>query len=129
GDTVRLESAGTVAVTARVAFSPETPEAVAYGTRAPEGGRRLIGDTVTLHGPRSERQMPGGERLAEIVVNGKAVASRSVPADGREHDLEFRVPIDRSSWVAIRQFPQLHTNSVEVIVAGKPIRVSRQSAR
>jgi hypothetical protein len=129
GDTVRFDAARPVVVNARVAFAPETPEAVAYGTRVPEGGRRLIGDTVTLHGARSDRLVPGGERLIEIVVNGKPVASRHVPADGREHDLEFRVPIDRSSWVALRHFPQLHTNPVDVIVAGKPIRVSRQSAR
>jgi hypothetical protein len=129
GDTVRLDSSAMVAIKARVAFAPETPEAVAYGTRIPEGGRRLIGDTVTLHGARSDRLIPGGERLVEIVVNGKPVASRSIPADGREHDLEFRVPIDRSSWVALRQFPQLHTNPMDVIVGGKPIRISRQSAR
>jgi hypothetical protein len=129
GDTVRLDAPGTVAVTARVAFAPETPEAVAYGTRTPDGGRRLVGDTVTLHGPRSERLVRGGERLVEIVVNGQAVAARPVPADGREHDVEFRVPIDRSSWVALRHFPQLHTNPVDVIVAGKPIRTSQRSAR
>jgi hypothetical protein len=129
GQTIRLDAPMTVMVKARVAFAPETPEAVAYGTRIPEGGRRLIGDTVTLHGARSDRLIPGGERLVEIVVNGKPVASRSVPADGREHDLEFGVPIDRSSWIALRHFPQLHTNPVDVLVAGKPIRVSRQSAR
>jgi hypothetical protein len=129
GDAVRLDADGTVVVTARVAFAPETPESVAYGTRVPEGGRRLIGDTVTLHGARSERLVPGGTRLVEVVVNGRPVASREVPADGREHDLEFRVPIGQSSWVALRQFPQLHTNPVDVTVAGRPIRISRQSAR
>jgi hypothetical protein len=30
--------------------------------------------------------------------------------------------------VALRQFPQLHTNPVNVIVAGRPIRASRESA-
>jgi hypothetical protein len=30
--------------------------------------------------------------------------------------------------VALRQFPQLHTNPVQVLVAGQPIRASRQSA-
>jgi hypothetical protein len=64
----------------------------------------------------------------EVVVNGRPVASRMVPADDREHALEFEVPIERSSWVALRQFPQLHTNPVNVIVAGKPIRASRKSA-
>jgi hypothetical protein len=56
------------------------------------------------------------------------VASREVPADGREHAVEFSVPIERSSWVAVRQFPQLHTNPVHVLVGGLPIRASRASA-
>jgi hypothetical protein len=129
GNAVRLDAPGTVAVHARVAFAPEIPESVAYGTRSAEGGRRLVGDTVTLHGQRSERLVSGGTRLVEVVVNGKPVAAQPVPADGREHDLEFAVPIAQSSWVAVRQFPQLHTNPVDVLVAGKPIRVSRRSAR
>ena len=65
----------------------------------------------------------------EVVVNGRVVASREVAADGREHAVDFSVPIERSSWVAVRQFPQLHTNPVNVLVAGKPIRASRKSAQ
>jgi hypothetical protein len=38
------------------------------------------------------------------------------------------MPIRESSWVALRQFPQLHTNPVNVLVGGKPIRASRRSA-
>ena len=64
-----------------------------------------------------------------MIVNGRAVASREVPADGRQHALEFAVPIARSSWIAIRQFPELHTNPVYAIVAGRPIRASRLSAQ
>jgi hypothetical protein len=56
------------------------------------------------------------------------VASREVLADGREHALEFAIPIERSSWVALREFPQLHTNPVTVRVGGKPVRASRKSA-
>ena len=59
---------------------------------------------------------------------GVAVASREVPADNKIHDLAFETTIDKSSWVTLRQFPQLHTNPVNVIVAGKPIRASRKSA-
>ena len=54
---------------------------------------------------------------------------REVPADDQPHDVAFTVDIARSSWVGVRQFPQLHTNPVNVIVAGQPIRASRQSAR
>jgi hypothetical protein len=129
GMEVHLNEPGVVTVKARVCFAPETPEAVAYGTRPSEGGRRLIGDTVTLHGKRSSRRIRGGQRLVEVVLNGRAAASQTVPADGREHDLEIRVRIEKSSWVALRQFPQLHTNPVNVLVAGKPIRASGESAR
>ena len=84
---------------------------------------------MTLHGPRTAAMTPRGERVVEIVVNGKPVASKRVPADGKTHALKFRVPIARSSWVALRQFPQLHTNPVPVLVGGKPIRASRESAK
>src|SRR5439155_10740041 len=86
-------------------------------------------DTVTLHGKRSDRRIRGGQRLVEVVVNGRPVASQAVPADGSENDLEFRILVERSSWVALRQFPQLHTNPVNVLVGGKPIRASRESAK
>jgi hypothetical protein len=42
--------------------------------------------------------------------------------------LAFTIDVPDSSWVALRGFPQLHINPVNVIVAGKPIRASRQSA-
>jgi hypothetical protein len=57
------------------------------------------------------------------------VAEATVPADGAEHQLTFDVPIERSSWVALRQFPQLHTNPVYVTVADEPVRASQRSAQ
>jgi hypothetical protein len=126
---VRFNSPGEVTIEAKVAFAPELPRAVAHGTRTPPEGRRKVGDTVLLHFPRSEEAVRGGERLVEIVVNGKPVASQSIPADGAAHDVKFTVPIERSSWVALRHFPQLHTNPVNVLVKGQPIRASRDSAR
>ena len=64
-----------------------------------------------------------------MVVNGKVAAAQEVPADDRVHELRFPIAIKQSSWVALRQFPQLHTNPVNVIVSGKPIRASRKSAQ
>jgi len=64
-----------------VAFAAETPLAVAYGNFTPAAGRRVLGDTVELHGPRFEQMDRGGRRLVEIVVNGKPVASHQVEAD------------------------------------------------
>ena len=72
---------------------------------------------------------PGATRKVELIVNGKAVASKDVRADDKEHDLSFEVPVAKSSWVALRHYPQMHTNPVAVLVGGKPIRASRASAQ
>jgi hypothetical protein len=106
GDRVELAEGGKVAVKAKVAFAAETPLGTANGGAIPASKVRLV----------------------ELVVNGKAVASKEVPADDKPHDLTFEVAIDRSSWVALRHFPQMHTNPVDVIVGGQPIRASRSSA-
>lgn len=126
---LELAKSGRVQIQARVTFVPEVPQAVAHGTLAASGGRRFLGDTRVIHGPRTSAMTTGGQRLIEIVRNGQVVASRAVPADGAVHELSFDVPVDRSSWIALRHFPQLHTNPVDVIVAGKPIRASRESAQ
>lgn len=128
-EAVALATPGTVMINAMVAFAPETPTTVAQGLVVPSGGKALVGDTVDLHGPRIDDLSRGGERLVEVIVNGTAVASKVVQADGKSHDLNFEVPISQSSWIALRHFPQLHTNPVNVIIAGKPIRASRDSAR
>ncbi len=64
----------------------------------------------------------------EVVVNGQAVARKEIVADGSEQDVTFRVPIQASSWVALRIFPSSHTNPVFVLVGDKPIRASKRSA-
>ncbi|MCB1019799.1 MAG: CehA/McbA family metallohydrolase [Bryobacterales bacterium] len=77
-----------------------------------------------------ERARVEGEREipVEIVVNGKPVAVKNVVADGQVRDVEFEVPIERSSWVAARVLYSSHTNPMFVEVADKPIRASRRSA-
>ena len=130
GAELRLAEPGRVTVRARVAFSPETPLEPPYGGAVPVGGRRHAGDTVIMREVQSlDPVYQRGQRLVELIVNGRVAASREVPADGREHGVEFAVEIERSSWVAVRQFPQLHTNPVNVLVAGTPIRASRESAQ
>jgi hypothetical protein len=106
GEKSNLAKPGKVKVKATVAFASELPLGTAKGGQIPAGKTRLV----------------------EVIVNGQAVASRKVPADDKAHDLEFDIPIERSSWVALRQFPQMHTNPVEVRVGGAPIRASRKSA-
>jgi hypothetical protein len=127
GGRVALENPAGVTVRAKVAFAPAGPAGAAYGGVVPKGGLRFLGDTVNLHEPR-DREVIGGVRKVELVVNGVAVAQRDVPADGRIHEVVFPAAIERSSWVAVRHFPQMHTNPVEVIVGGRPIRAAKTSA-
>jgi len=104
---VKLEAAGTAKVSAKVAFASALPFGTANGAPVPKGNTRKV----------------------ELIVNGKVVASDNVPADDKVHGLTFEVPIEKSSWVALRHFPQMHTNAVPVLVGGKPIRASRASAK
>lgn len=125
---VLRESPGPVNVTATVAFAPQIPVAIAHGTL--DAPRHLQGDTVHLHGQRHDQLEPAGQRLVELIVNGQPVAKRMVPADGQLHELSFQqVEISQSSWVALRQFPQMHTNPVNVLIDRQPIRASAESAR
>ena len=72
--------------------------------------------------------MPPAPSEAWLIVNGVVAAWREVPADGKVHELRFTVKVERSSWVALQHFPPLHTNPVDGIVGGQPIRASRNSA-
>ncbi|MCY4569680.1 MAG: CehA/McbA family metallohydrolase, partial [Candidatus Poribacteria bacterium] len=71
-----------------------------------------------------ERKVP-----VELIVNGQAVETQEIVANGEIVPVQFETSIDRSSWVALRIFPSSHTNPVFVIVDGKPIRASRRSAQ
>ena len=104
---VKLDKAGPVKVTAKVAFAKDPVLGTAPGAQVPTGTTRKV----------------------ELIVNGQVAASKDVPADDAIHDVEFEVAIAKSSWVALRQFPQMHTNAVPVLVGSKPIRASRASAK
>jgi len=63
----------------------------------------------------------------ELIVNGFAVDTTEVVADGKWKDVTFSYPVTHSSWIALRIYPSSHTNPVFVIVDGKPIH-ERKSA-
>jgi hypothetical protein len=106
GDEVALQKPGSVTVKAKVAFASKQPLGTAIGGSEPQGSTRRV----------------------EVIINGVAADAKDVPADDQVHNIEFAVPIAKSSWVALRHFPSLHTNPVNVLVANKPIRSSRRSA-
>lgn len=65
----------------------------------------------------------------QVIVNGEVVATRSLLADGSVKSFKIPVQIDRSSWVAVRILPSVHTNPVFVHIDDKPIRASVRSAK
>jgi hypothetical protein len=65
----------------------------------------------------------------ELVVNGRVAARKEIVADGTVQDVLLDATVDRSSWLAVRILGSSHTNPIFVLVDGKPIRASRQSAR
>jgi len=71
----------------------------------------------------ANRQVP-----VEIVVNGLAVHRQLITADGSEAAIDQMVPINKSSWIAVRILHSSHTNSIYALVDGRPIRASRNSA-
>src|SRR5262249_34246502 len=102
---LNLDKPGQVTVKAQGAFAKATPLGTSNGGQIPRSKTRLV----------------------ELVLNGKPVASTEVPADDQVHELSFEVNVDRSSWLALRHFPQMHTNPINVLVGGRPIRASRKS--
>jgi hypothetical protein len=77
-----------------------------------------------------ERARIGNSRKVpvEVIVNGLPVDKKEIVADGKEHEVEFAVPIKKSSWVCLRILPSSHTNPVFILVDNKPIRASKRSA-
>jgi hypothetical protein len=119
GSELRLGSPGEVRATARVAcLLPETPKQ--EGAPNPMMGPFWTPEHARVRGSR--------EVTVELVQNGKPVATQRVLADGNLRDVSFNVRIERSSWIALRILGSAHTNPIFVLVGGRPIRASRQSA-
>jgi hypothetical protein len=77
-----------------------------------------------------ERSRIGESRTVpvDLIVNGRSVQTKNIPADGSLQNLTFDLDLKQSSWVALRILPSCHTNPIFVEVDGKPIRASRKSA-
>ena len=121
GSELRLPAAGTVKVAVQVAalLDPVANEKVRSSPYDQQPywdlDRARIGTT---------REVP-----VELVVNGRPAARQTILADGQLRPVTFDVPIQKSSWLAVRILPSSHSNPVFVTVGGQPIRASRRSAR
>jgi hypothetical protein len=120
GSELKLGEGGTVHVTAKVAARlGEEPQ--------PEIKKRPYSEKPYWDIERS--RIDGTRQVrVEAIVNGYPVANQVIEADGKVRDLEFNLPVKKSSWVALRILPSSHTNPIFVLVDGKPIRASRRSA-
>ncbi len=121
---LKLDKPGTVHVAFDAAAFLASPEP----TPATETIRnRRLDQKPYWHLERSRigktREVP-----VEVIVDGKPVATKTIVADGKPQSLNFDIPLQHSSWVAVRILPSAHTNPVFVEVGGKPIRSSRKSA-
>lgn len=74
------------------------------------------------------RTASGEAVKVELILNGRVAYSREVRGDGRWQALTGQVEMEQSGWLALRVFPSGHTNPLRVLVGGKPIRASRDSA-
>ncbi|WP_276500897.1 CehA/McbA family metallohydrolase [Terrimonas pollutisoli] len=63
----------------------------------------------------------------ELIVNGVPVDTIEITADGHLQDISFNYTIKKSSWIALRIFPSVHTNPVFVIVNKKPIGLKKSA--
>ncbi len=118
-----LKQPGKVRVTCdAAALLAEQPDAMTNAIRT-----RRLDEKPYWH---LERSRIGETRTVpvEVIVNGKPVQTKAIPADGSIQKLEFDVELKHSSWVALRVFPSCHTNPVFVEIDNKPIRASRKSA-
>ena len=76
-----------------------------------------------------ERSRIGNGRKVrvELIVNGNAVDTTEIIADGAWKNINFQYAIKQSSWIALRIFPSAHTNPVFVLVNHKPISVQKSA--
>jgi len=121
GKDIKLNSAGSVKITAKVA--------ALLGEKPDEAIRKTRYDQKPYWD--LERSRIGNSRKVpvEVVVNGQSVQKQEIEADGQLRDVSFTVPVERSSWIALRILPSSHTNPIWVTVDGKPVRASKRSAQ
>ena len=120
GSEVHLPAAGTIRITAAVAARLDE--------RPDDGIRRRPATEMPYWHLERARIADSRDVPVEVVVNGVAVKRQKIAADGVVRELAFDIPIDRSSWVALRILPSSHTNPIFVLVGGAPVRASARSA-
>ncbi|WP_205509709.1 CehA/McbA family metallohydrolase [Longitalea arenae] len=63
----------------------------------------------------------------EFIVNGIAVDTTEIVADGQWKDLSFNYTISKPAWVALRIYPSAHTNPVFVAVNKQHVQLKKSA--
>lgn len=116
---LKLAQPGSIRLTAKVASRLDEQERPDIKRRKPSEKPYWDVERARVLGTRT---VP-----LEVLVNGYPVATKTIQADGRLEEVSFEVPIQRSSWVALRILPSAHTNPIFVLVDEKAVRPSRRS--
>jgi hypothetical protein len=64
----------------------------------------------------------------ELIVNGIAVDTAEMVADGQWKDVRFNYTINESAWIALRIYPSSHTNPVFVTLNHQPVQIKKSAA-
>jgi hypothetical protein len=120
GSEIKLDRAQSVRVTAKVAALLDVRPDESLQARRYDQQPYWDIERARIRGTR--------EVPVELIVNGQPVAAKNIIADGTLQNVAFDVPIENSSWVALRILPSSHTNPIFIIVGGRPVRASRRSA-
>jgi len=120
---VSLASAGNIKINARATayLAVQQDEAAAAIARRP------LTDPPYWNTERARIKTSRKVPVA-LIVNGEAVDTVEITADGNWKDLSFNYKIQRSAWVALRIYPSAHTNPIFVIVDKKPIQIKKSAA-
>ncbi len=127
GSELKMNAPGKITLVAKAAaLLGEKPDPRLHG----------LGTVTGPHGTPADKPFWSVERAridgtrevtVEAIVNGESVAQKRIAANGDLRDITFDVPIEKSSWVALRILPAAHTNPVFVVVGEKPIRADKRS--
>jgi hypothetical protein len=119
---VSLQNAQSVAITAKV---------VAYLPAKQDSIREKIANTpidITPFWDIERSRIDKSRKVrVELIVNGEAVDTTEITANGEVSDIKFNYKINKSGWVALRIFPSSHSNPVFVTVDNKPV-IEKKSA-
>ena len=119
---LNLKEGGKVKITASVAaYLPEKQDEAGAAI-----AQKSLDDLPYWNIERARIGTTRSVRVA-LIVNGEAVDSTEIIADGVLRDIAFSYRVTHSSWFALRVYPSSHSNPVFVIVNNIPIRESRSA--